>query len=803
MGRFKSEPTPGLWPESDLEFCAAMLERAPLPMALVHGPEHSVRAVNPAFCKWMDKPKAALIGKPFAELVPEGDACLTLLDRVLATGEALKHDEKLGVQSPAVFGSYALWPWMAGVRASGILIQVTDFAAPDEKTVAVNEALILASLRQHELTAAADALNARLQQEIDERIRIEEALRRSEQRFRALFASVPVATFVCDQSGVVESFNQRAAELWGREPKCGDPRERFCGPARLFSADGVQLTEAERPMVKALQTGVSIQNVELLIERLDGSRIAVIGNFKTLKDGQGRITGVVTSFDDLTEIKLAQAQARASGERFHLIAEALPQLIATAGPTGEMEYFNPRWTTFTGRTLDELRGWSWTECLHPDDAAHSMQQWKHSLESGKPLQLEHRLRRADGEYRWHVTSVKPMHDYLNNTLMWLGSSTDIQEVKEADTRKNEFLAMLAHELRNPLAPIRYMLDVVKRSNGQGELIMPALDTMERQVGQMTRLIDDLLDVGRISQGKLQLRREEVDLSAVIRLAVESSHSSCASAEQELTVKLPSEPIYLYADPVRLAQVFGNLLHNACKFARPRGQILLSVEQDGNDVVIRVKDSGIGIPIHMLSKIFEIFTQGDQSLERSQGGLGIGLTLVRRLVELHGGSVQAFSAGVDQGSEFVVRLPALTQKTKLLTRGPEVGAAAAAAGRRYLVVDDNHDSANALSMLLRMAGNETRIAFDGVEAVKAAGEFVPHVILLDLGMPKLSGFDAAREIRKQPWSKGMILVAVTGWGQDEDRKKTKDAGFDAHVVKPVRFDALAKLVESLAGAATSR
>ncbi len=375
------------------------------------------------------------------------------------------------------------------------------------------------------------------------------------------------------------------------------------------------------------------------------------------------------------------------------------------------------------------------------------------------------------------------------------------KVKEADVRKNAFLAMLAHELRNPLAPIRFALEIVKRADGDSDLITPALDTIERQVRQMTRLIDDLLDVSRITRDKLELRREEVELASIIHHVVEAARTACDAARHKLTVTLPPQPVYLHADPVRLTQVFGNLLHNACKFTKPGGRISLAAEQQGGEVVVTVRDSGAGIPSGMLPKIFEMFTQLDQTLERSQGGLGIGLTLAQRLVKMHGGSVQAFSEGLGKGSTFVVRLPVLSKKPESLWQAPVAGKAVPQISHRILVVDDNHDAANALAALLRQAGNETHLAFDGAEGVEVAASFRPDVILMDIGMPKLNGYDAARQIREQPWGKGMGLVALTGWGQDEDRKKSADAGFDAHLVKPVDYAELTKLLAGLPVIAT--
>jgi CheY-like chemotaxis protein len=317
--------------------------------------------------------------------------------------------------------------------------------------------------------------------------------------------------------------------------------------------------------------------------------------------------------------------------------------------------------------------------------------------------------------------------------------------------------------------------------------------MERQVAQMERLIDDLMDVGRITRNKLELRRERVELASTIYHAVEVCRPLANQAKLELNIHLSPEPLYLNADPVRLAQVFGNLLANACKFTETGGRIWLSVERQETDVVVSIKDTGIGIPQAMLPKIFEIFTQVDRSLERSQSGLGIGLTLVKRLVELHNGSVTAHSAGPNKGSEFVVRLPVFVEEPT--PQEPAVSAREpnSTKGSRILVVDDNRDAATSLAMLLKMNGSEIAMAHDGAEALTQAESFNPHIILLDIGLPKMNGYDTCRSIRKQPWGEKMMIVALTGWGQDEDRRKSSEAGFNGHMVKPVDHTELMKLL----------
>jgi PAS domain S-box-containing protein len=375
-----------------------------------------------------------------------------------------------------------------------------------------------------------------------------------------------------------------------------------------------------------------------------------------------------------------------------------------------------------------------------------------------------------------------------------------QDLAEADRRKDEFLAMLAHELRNPLAPIRNAATVLRRTNGSDrEVIGQATEMIERQLNQMVRFVDDLLDVSRVSRGTIELRKQQTELASVIHHAVEAARPAYDGRGHELTLTLSKEPVYLDVDPARLAQVVGNLLSNASKFTDPGGHISLTAGREGQQAVVRVRDTGIGIAPENLSRIFDLFTQLDTSLERSQSGLGIGLTLVKRLVEMHGGTIEAYSPGIGQGSEFVVRLPVLEMASKPLppdsgnARPPQVNA------RRILVVDDNHDSATSLAMLLKLSGHETHTAHDGLEAIETAAAIRPDVVLLDIGMPKLNGYEAAREIRQQAWGKNILLVALTGWGQEENQQRSREAGFNGHLVKPVELSALIRiLAESQSG-----
>ena len=371
----------------------------------------------------------------------------------------------------------------------------------------------------------------------------------------------------------------------------------------------------------------------------------------------------------------------------------------------------------------------------------------------------------------------------------------VARLQQEDQRKDEFLATLAHELRNPLAPIRTGLQIMRLAPDDAAANERIRSMMERQLGQMVHLIDDLLDLSRISRGKIDLRKERIDLATAIQQAIEASRPLIAEADHELLIKFPPGPIHVDADLTRLAQVFSNLLNNAAKFTDGGGQIRLSIQQLGAEAVVSIQDNGSGIPTHMLPHVFEMFTQVDSNLERSQGGLGIGLSIVKRLVEMHGGSVEARSEGQGRGSEFVVRLPVAlsaagdeptvqTDPVDPITR------------HRILVVDDNVDAANSLSQLLEMLGNEVITFYDGESGIQAARKFRPSILLCDIGMPKMNGYDTARRIRAEEWGKNTILVALTGYGQMNDLQKSADAGFDHHLVKPLDVDALMALLAGL-------
>jgi PAS domain S-box-containing protein len=630
----------------------------------------------------------------------------------------------------------------------------------------------------------------------------------SEILYRTLFASAPMAVLACDRRCTIQMGNALAVELLGREPTYGV--EQCWSVQPLWLLDGTRMRHAQHPMETVLSTGVAVHNLQVSIERPDGSRLPVLMNIAAQKAADGAIIGTVTSLEDLSARLRGELALNAAQRKLEFVMDAMPQKIWTATPDSQIGYLNSQWLEYTGLEFDQIRDWSRTGFIHADDLTHTFANWNRGFASGQPIQIEHRFQRWDGEYRWHISRCLPLRNLDGEIELWVGSSTDIHDQKltanelqesaialvAADSRKDEFLAMLAHELRNPLAPVNNALRIMQLSDSDAPTIERARQMIERQTIHMTRLVDDLLDVSRIRRGTIELRRERVDLLPLLRQAVETHAPAIEAAQHELILSLPTEPLYLDADPVRMVQMLGNLLNNAVKYTPTAGRIRLAVVREQDEVVITVRDSGVGIPVDMLERVFDMFGQVDQSLERAAGGLGVGLSLVHRIVLLHGGVVTACSDGAGRGSEFVVRLPAATTTPATTPHPDGTRTRAAAARRRVLIVDDNRDSADSLTLYLQMIGHEVRAVYDGHEAVAAAATFRPELILLDIGLPNLNGYDAARRIRENEWGQSMALVALSGWGQQEAKRLSIEAGMNAHLVKPVDHTVLAQLMSEL-------
>jgi PAS domain S-box-containing protein len=632
-------------------------------------------------------------------------------------------------------------------------------------------------------------------------------LRQDHEWFRITLASIGDAVIATNADGKVTFLNAVAQTLtgWTQEEARGTLL------AEVFKLVNEKTRQTvDNPAARALQEGVvvGLANHTLLIAK-NGSETCIDDSAAPIRDESGRVIGVVLVFRDVTErrqTEIAETRLRESGECFRFLAESMPQKMFTATPDGDVDYFNQQWTEFTGLSFEQIKDWGWTQFIHPDDVDENVRSWQHSIDTGEPFQMEHRFRGADGVYRWHLSRARAMRDGDGRVVMWIGSNTDIDDVKraeeslrEADRRKDEFLATLAHELRNPLAPIRNGLQIMRLAGDDGQSFASVRDMMERQLGQMIRLVDDLLDLSRIDRGKIELRKEQLNVAAVIEAALETSRPLIEAARHQLVVHLPADPLWVMGDLIRLAQVVSNLLNNSAKYTPEGGHLWLTVERRDDQALIRVRDDGMGIPADMLPRIFEMFTQVDRNLKQAQGGLGIGLTLVRRLIEMHGGTVEASSEGAGRGCEFVVSLPMASvqqpadrngQREDESTNDPKPPA------RRILVVDDNKDSADSLGMVLQVMGNEVRTAYDGPSALETAKEFRPAVVLLDIGLPGMSGHEVARKMRETPEVQEALLIAQTGWGQEEDRLRSTEAGFDAHLVKPLDLAALQSLLAKL-------
>ena len=598
--------------------------------------------------------------------------------------------------------------------------------------------------------------------------------------------------------GTIEMWNPGAERLFGY------PAGEAVGRHISLIIPPDRIAEEDR-IIATLRDGQRIEHFETERMCADGSRRWVSLTISPIADERGAVIAASKIVRDVTARRLAEAER----DKFVTMIENSQDFIGMCDLQGVPFFVNRAGLEMVGlASLEHATRVPVAEFFFPEDREYILNEFFPSVLRDGRGEVEIRFRHfKTGEARWMAYKVLTLPDLAGKPIGFATVSQDVTErraladdlrrlagdLSEADRRKNEFLALLAHELRNPLAPISNAVRAIRlRQPGDERTVLAAADMLERHVAQMARLVNDLLDASRISRGKIELRRARVAIAGVVDEALETVRPLANRMGQTLSVTLPPEPLDVDGDAGRLAQVIGNLLNNACKFTHRGGHITLDVSRDGTDAVIRVRDDGIGIAADDLPTLFDMFVQVDTSLERSRDGLGIGLTLVKTLVELHGGSITARSDGPGQGSEFIVRLPAASVDTE----APRVELPAAAplrGNRRVLVVDDNLDAAESLAMLLTFAGHETRQAHDGAEAVKAAEQFRPDVVLLDIGLPVMNGYDACRRLRQEPWGRSMLLVALTGWGQEEDREQSRDAGFDAHLVKPVDLEGLLDVI----------
>ncbi|MCE9526400.1 MAG: PAS domain S-box protein [Planctomycetales bacterium] len=625
----------------------------------------------------------------------------------------------------------------------------------------------------------------------------------------AIVASSDDAIISMTLDGNILSWNAGAERLFGYSPAevIGWPITLIIPPERF----------AENPaLLERIRKGERKEHFETVRITKDGRRIDVSLTVSPVRASDGQIIGASKVARDITEQKRAAERLRQSEANARRLLElnqttmaSMAEVLYTVDRLGLVTYLNPEGERLFGWKLEELLGRRMhdvTHYKHPDGSPFPIEECSGFpvLRDGHILKnFEDVFIRKDGTFFPVSYSSSPLRDVNGEIIGLTVVFQDItqrkqseQALRDADRRKDEFLAILAHELRNPLAPIRNSLQILRLGSQNDPATDQVAEMMERQVNHMVRLVDDLMEVSRITRGKIELRKEMVEVASILRSAVETSRPIIDSAEHRLAISLPPEPLTLEGDAVRLTQVIANLLNNAAKYTPANGQIRLSVRREGKDVVITVADNGAGIPTEMLPRVFDLFTQVDHHADRAQGGLGIGLTLVKNLVEMHGGSVQANSQGLGKGSEFVVRLPLAVQHRQSLKKESKVRQAVVLAPRRVLVVDDNRDAAETLGMLLKILGAEVRVVFNGPAALEAMRTFEPAVVLLDIGMPGMDGHEVARRIRQMPEYQNVTLIAVTGWGQEGDRRNSKIAGFDHHLIKPADVGALETLRVSL-------
>jgi PAS domain S-box-containing protein len=707
----------------------------------------------------------------------------------------------LDVKLPDINGLEVCRRVKADPTTAGVLVLhlSATFADSDSRSLGLEggaDGYLTYPVEPRELVASVEAL-----------LRLRRAERLVQERgelLRVTLSSIGDAVIATDPPGRVTFLNPVGEALtgWPAAEAVGRPLEE------VFRIVNEQTRRpVESPAGRALREGtaVGLANHSLLIAR-DGRERPIDDSAAPIRDADGQVVGAVMVFRDVSERRRADRALKESQDRLRLMVESVTDYaIFSLDTRGVISSWNAGAERVFGYTEAEIVGQDVAVLFTPEDRAACAPDAEQAAAAREGRAADERWHlRKDGSRFFASGTLTPVREGDGPLLGFTKVTRDVtarkraeEALKEADRRKDEFLAMLAHELRNPLAPISNALHLARLPGADSR---QAIDLIERQVEHMVRLVDDLLDVSRITRGKIELRRERADLAAVVVRAVEGSRPLIDARRHALDLRLPDDPLPVDGDPVRLAQVVWNLLNNAAKYTPEGGRIGVAVEREGGEAVVRVRDTGMGIPADMLARVFDLFTQVDRTLDRAEGGLGIGLTLVRRLTEMHGGTVEAHSDGPGQGSEFVVRLPLAAGAS--LAEAPGQGGPAPppglpTPGRRVLLVDDNRDSADTLAMLLRLLGHDVRTAYEGRQALAVAGAYQPDLVLLDIGLPGLNGYEVAAQLRAMPRMGRAVLVALTGYGSEEDRRQARAAGFNQHMVKPVDLDALRELLASLA------
>lgn len=624
--------------------------------------------------------------------------------------------------------------------------------------------------------------------DIDEKHAAEARLAESEELHRKLLGALADGVFVAQDHCFVFS-NPTLPALLGfrREDFEGLPFEAVIAPEDLnvwMARYEARIGEGPEPP----------QHYGLRVLRRDGDALDMELSARRIRyKGRPAVLGVLR---DVTQRHRAEEALRQSERRFRSLVTATSEVVYGMSPDwSKLLYLWGR--SFLPDVSEPKSDWLDTYIL-PEDRPLITQAVAEAVRNRRVFEVEHRLRLADGSIRWVFSRAIPHLDANGEIGEWFGAVSDVTDrknaeeaLKEAHRLKDEFLATLAHELRNPLAPIRNGVTLLASGPLEPEKSRMVLEMMERQVKHLIRLVDDLLEIARISQGKIALRKEATNLSSVLRASLETAQPLIEKGRHQVTMRAPGQ-LGVMGDPIRLGQAFTNLITNAAKFTPPGGRIEIIGETEGNHAIVRVRDNGCGISPAALPRVFDMFAQVEDKARHAQGGLGIGLALVRKLIDMHGGTVQAQSDGPDKGSEFTVRLP-LQETISTAGATAQPAPALAAVPPAAVVIDDNHDAADALAMLLESFGARVSVAYDGETGAQLVQAARPGIVFLDLGMPKQDGFETARIIRDTEIGRKLTLVALTGWGQEEDRNRTRQAGFDAHLTKPAPLDALQALL----------
>lgn len=627
-------------------------------------------------------------------------------------------------------------------------------------------------------------------------------------RLDALLQAAPVGIIYFDSQGANLLSNAENRKIWGDYPiarNVGEYEEWKAWWPKGSEREGQPLAADEWPAARVL-TGEDASEKIIDIQPFGqpGVRSTILARATPIRDADGNVTGAVVAQMDITQQVQAQAALRESEARFRTIADAMPQMVWSTLPDGYHDYYNERWYDYTGVPRGSTDGEAWSGIFHPEDQANAWDLWQQSLSTGEPYEIHYRLRHWSGEYRWVLGRALPIRDDAGKIIRWMGTCTDIHDQKLAEEslktenrRKDEFLAMLAHELRNPLAPIGTAAEILKIPHHDPQRIMHCGDIIARQVRHMTKLVDDLLDVSRVTRGQVHLRKEMLSVKSVVNSAIEQARPLIDARGHALTTKMVSEDLQVAGDRTRLVQVIANLLNNAAKYTPESGEIALSVEVVEKHVRIVVRDNGVGIDAALLPHVFELFTQAERTSDRSQGGLGLGLALVKSIMSLHGGHVEAHSTGLGHGSTFCILLP-LTEKQdgnqEGVQHGP--GRVSPASALRVMIVDDNVDAAEMLAAVFEYQGHEVSVRHAAQDALAEALGNPPQLFILDIGLPGMNGNDLARRLRSHAQTAQATLIALTGYGQAHDRDATQAAGFDHHFVKPVDVGQLLDIASSL-------